>query len=137
MEKEEGNLVNDLLLGKESAFRELYSLYYSPLVAYAYKMGNSLDLSREIVQGVIIYIYEHRSSLKINKSLKAYLYKSVYHACLKEKKITIPTSDYEEQDVIENRDLIEEAEEIAAIWDAIHSLSPQCQKVFILNRLII
>lgn len=134
MKKDEEVLMNNLLLGKELAFKDLYDQYYSSLVAYAYKMVNSLDIARELVQGVIVYIYENRSSLKITYSLKAYLYKSVYHACLKEKKTTIFTDDYEENILVEDRDLIQEAEEIAAIWDAIHSLSPQCQKVFILNR---
>lgn len=126
--------IENLKAGNELAYQLLFNQFYAPLVAYAEKMVGSLDLAREVVQGVIIYIYEHREDLDIQKSLKSYLYKSVYHACLKENKSAMIHQEYAESDWVENRDLIEEAEETAAIWKEINSLPDQCQKVFILNR---
>lgn len=63
-------------------FEALFKQYYAPLVVYACKYVPDMDAAREIVQDFFVKLYEKRSTLTIDTSLKSYLYRSVYNSCM-------------------------------------------------------
>ena len=126
-------LITDLKSGKEHAYKHLFDLYYEFLVAYAYKYLQSVDLSREVVQEAFIKLYEKRENWSIN-SLKPYLTKMVFHACLEEIRSLKEFVGVSEIDFVEEHDKIEEAEREAEILKAVGALPPRCHEIFVLSR---
>lgn len=137
----EKDLLNRLSLGDEKAFEEIFLLYYQQLVVFAIKLVNDSDLSRDLVQEVIVNFYEKRNSIEIHTSLKAHLYQSVRNRCLnyikREQTIknhhSIIYSDKKETEQF-YYDLMEETELENKIFQIIKSLPKQCQKIFEMSR---
>lgn len=66
----------------EAVFEKLFKTHFKELHAYAYSLLKDWDFAQEIVQGVFLKLWE-KSNLAINDaSIRAYLYKSVYHDSL-------------------------------------------------------
>ncbi len=76
----------DILKGINRGDKKIYDLvfksYYPGLCAFARDYLRSHDAAREISQEVFLYLWENRGKLRINTSLKAYLYRSVHNRCL-------------------------------------------------------
>ncbi len=68
-------------MNKLERFEELFLTYYSPLVEYAYQYVDEDD-AQELVQDLMMYIWEERKRLMITTSLKSYLFVSVKNRCL-------------------------------------------------------
>lgn len=66
----------------EQAFEVVFKTYFKPLHAYAGALLKEADTAEEIVQSVFLKLWEKRESIEINSSLKAYLYRAVYHDSL-------------------------------------------------------
>jgi len=66
--------------GSEKAYKELFLKYYSPLSEYAsqYIMDQEAE---ELVQDLMLYVWESRESLSIENSLKSYLFTATKHRC--------------------------------------------------------
>jgi RNA polymerase sigma-70 factor (ECF subfamily) len=79
---------NDLILvgsgvqADEQVFEKLFIDWYGPLHAYACSVLKDESLAGEVVQAVFGRLWERRGQLRIQASLKAYLYGSVYHGCM-------------------------------------------------------
>ncbi|SMO41501.1 RNA polymerase sigma-70 factor, ECF subfamily [Saccharicrinis carchari] len=135
-------IILDKLSGDdESAFEDIFKLYYHQLVVFAFKMVNDLDQARDLVQDVIVNFYEKRDSIQIHTSLKAHLYQSVRNRCLnhlkREKLIRNHHSTiFEEQkDKHQSfRDLLEETELENKLFNVLNSLPKQCQRIFEMSR---
>ncbi len=69
-------LFNNIKIGKQDAFSELFNKYYQPLCDFSYLMSNNKSCAEEVVADVFANIWIKRKKLKINKSVKAYLYRS-------------------------------------------------------------
>ena len=54
--------------------------YYSVLCTYCYRFVR-LEDAEEIVQDVMLWLWENRERPVIEYSLKQYLFKAVYHRC--------------------------------------------------------
>lgn len=65
----------------EKDFETLFAYYYAPLCGYALKLVKRKEMSEEVVQELFLTLWEKRKKLKID-SIKAYLYRGVYHKCL-------------------------------------------------------
>ncbi|HET6252587.1 MAG TPA: RNA polymerase sigma-70 factor [Puia sp.] len=80
--------VNDLFLvgsgvqADEQIFEKLFVDWYSPLHAYACSVLKDESLAAEAVQTVFTRLWEKREQLRVQASVKAYLYGSVYHECI-------------------------------------------------------
>lgn len=71
--------------GYETLFKE----YFSSLKAYA-QMFVPHQTAEDIVQDLLLYVWENRFKLNIHTSIESYLFKSVYLRCLNNiKSITI------------------------------------------------
>ena len=74
-------ILNLLQNNDKNAYKQLFLKYYSPLCEYASQYISDED-SEELVQDLMLFIWETRKSLIIGTSLKSYLFISTKHRCL-------------------------------------------------------
>ncbi|WP_294139420.1 RNA polymerase sigma-70 factor [uncultured Sanguibacteroides sp.] len=139
--------LQDLLKqGKVSAFVHIYTMYYSSLLDYAYRLLHDMEAAQDVVQQVYYKIWEGREVLSITFSVKTYLFKSVYYRSLNTlaHKRNIQKYEREQSEEVYYSTIIQlpEAElklqqtDIdAAIKEAIATLPEKCREVFILSKL--
>ena len=78
---EDTSLLSAIQKGDRSAFDVLLQKYYSVLCTYCYRFVR-LEDAEEIVQDVMLWLWENRERPIIEYSLKQYLFKAVYHRCM-------------------------------------------------------
>ena len=78
---DENNLTILLQQGDKDAYKQLFIKYYSPLCEYASQYISDDD-SEELVQELMLFLWETRENLVIETSLKSYLFISTKHRCL-------------------------------------------------------
>jgi RNA polymerase sigma-70 factor (family 1) len=140
-ENKNNDLSKTIPIGNLDNFEALFKQYYAPLVVYACKYLPEKDVAREIVQDFFVKLYEKRSSLSIDTSLKSYLYRSVYNACMnyinqrsiQEKHIRNIDLERNVEENLENE--INSVELQNRIYNLIEALPPKCRKIFKMNRL--
>lgn len=74
-------LLKQLNSNEEKAFEQVFRTYYASLIQYA-RAYVLTDEAEEVVQDVMIKLWDIRKDLVITTSLKAYLYTSVKNRCL-------------------------------------------------------
>jgi len=74
-------LFHRLQSGEEKAFDSLFLRYYPSLCAYARRFVEHED-GQEIVQDVMVWLWENRGMHIVDSSLKNYLFKAVKNRCL-------------------------------------------------------
>lgn len=74
-------ILDQLQNSDRDAYKQLFLKYYSPLCEYASHYISDED-SEELVQDLMLFIWETRKSLIIGTSLKSYLFISTKHRCL-------------------------------------------------------
>jgi RNA polymerase sigma-70 factor (ECF subfamily) len=67
--------------GNEKAYEALFVKYYSPLCEFACQYLQDAD-SEELVQDLMLHLWEAREVIVIESSLKSYLFTAVKHRCL-------------------------------------------------------
>ncbi|WP_183556747.1 RNA polymerase sigma-70 factor [Mucilaginibacter sp. SP1R1] len=72
------NLIN----ANEDVFEQLFKKHFRELHAYAFSLLKDWDAAEEIVQGLFLKLWEKNDWVRIQTSIKSYLYKSVYHDSL-------------------------------------------------------
>ncbi|UII31826.1 RNA polymerase sigma-70 factor [Fulvivirga ulvae] len=75
-------LVRQLNHGNRIVFEQLYEEYYPQLVAFAEGYLFDIEESKEIVQKLFVHLWLGRKDLKIDTSLKGYLFSAVRNKCL-------------------------------------------------------
>ena len=75
-------LIEQIRAGNESAFDDLFTIWYGKLQAYAFSVLQNEWQAEEVVQTVFCRIWEKRRKWQVHTSMKAYLYGSVYHQCM-------------------------------------------------------
>lgn len=78
---DENYLITSIQQGDENAYKQLFMKYYSPLCEYASQYISDED-SEELVQELMLFLWETRENLMIETSLKSYLFISTKHRCL-------------------------------------------------------
>lgn len=78
---EDERLLALLREGDKEAFSAIFHKYYKPLCAYAYQFV-SLEDVEEIVQDLMLWLWQNRESLFIRSSLRSYLYRAIRLRCL-------------------------------------------------------
>jgi RNA polymerase sigma-70 factor (family 1) len=140
-EKKTNELRKTAPIGNLDNFEALFKQYYAPLVVYACKYVPEKDVAREIVQDFFVKLFEKRSALTIDTSLKSYLYRSVYNSCMnyinqrniQEKHIRNIDLERDDEENLENE--INSVELQNRIFKIIEALPPKCRKIFKMNRL--
>lgn len=135
-------------MGDEETYISLFRSYYIPLCAYSRRYVGRKDVAEEIVSDTFLKIWENRTSIQINTSVKSYLFQAVYHNSLyylRKLKNEAVLADYFANTVSENiafSTLPEEIEEQSLIMEdinvrveeAVSQLPEQQQKAFRLKR---
>lgn len=138
MENKE-DIIEGLKRGDEQSYKDLFYNYFQPLTYFANKYLKDLDLSKDLVQGVFTQIYEKRSELNINSSLKSYLFQSVANRSINQlKSEKIHNKHHEEikhgMDESYQDEHLETLELEAKINRIVNGLPTQCQRIFKLSR---
>ena len=116
----------ELIAGDEQAFDTVYKQYYRGLCAFASQYV-TVPESEEIVQDVMMWLWENRKSLEADMSLKSLLFTIVRNKCLN----TISHAKFQEQ--FENPDFYI-GELMALASKAIRELPDEYRKAFEMNR---
>lgn len=136
----------DFRLNSLTTFEKLFDSYYSMLCLVAYDMVKNKHLAEEIVDDVFFNLWQKRNSIEINKSIRAYLVRSVKNRSInwleqtKTERLLMATatdiSTYEEILWDNNYPLgnLLEKELRSSINESINALPEQCRKIFLLNR---
>lgn len=130
-----GNHLND------ADFEMLFKTHYKALHAYATVILKDEDDAEEIVQQLFLKFWEKRDLLNVQTSLKAYLYKCVYHDSLNYLKHQKVKSKYEDftQYRMDNvyapaGNRLELSELQSQINLALNDLPEQCRTIFQMSR---
>jgi RNA polymerase sigma-70 factor, ECF subfamily len=136
---DEKTIIDQVRNGDVKAYGQIFHEYYGALCLFAKKIVGDMDKARDIVQEVFVTLYAGRSTLQISTSLRSYLFKSVYNACLnsiKQHKVHAHHHEYLKQQLpfSDSQDMIVKAELEEKIRISIEQLPEQCRKIFRMNR---
>lgn len=73
-------VVEGIQSGNSDAYKEMFDKFYSPLCEFASQFISDSD-AEELVQELMLYIWESREGLSIESSLKSYLFVAVRNRC--------------------------------------------------------
>lgn len=136
-------LIHKMAEDDQAAFEMIFHRYWEKLFSYLYNRLHNKIASEEIVQEVLISIWEKRKTLSIHTSLSSYLYKAAKYRMLNyirsEKVRKTYFSDFLEtqislvsdplgpqlQNVSDLKDLIEKR---------LQELPPKCREVYRMSR---
>lgn len=136
---EDTSLLSAIQKGDRSAFDVLFQKYYSVLCTYCYRFVR-LEDAEEIVQDVMLWLWENRERPIVEYSLKQYLFKAVYHRCMtriaqNEVKQRADTAYYERMfTMLQEVDIYQINELSKHIQRAINELPPTYREAFIMHR---
>ncbi|MCD4796216.1 MAG: RNA polymerase sigma-70 factor [Candidatus Cloacimonetes bacterium] len=124
--------------GNELAFDVLFKKYYAPLCRFAVMFTRDNDNAEEIVQSFFVKLWQQRKKLKINSSVKSYLYTSVRNTALNYIKKEQTRSIYEDNYVVDKKEpetINVENEDFNKIYKkAVEQLPDRTKQVFILSK---
>ncbi|WP_299550584.1 RNA polymerase sigma-70 factor [Seonamhaeicola sp.] len=135
------HLIDRLKVDDKKAFDYIYNTYYDSLCLYIFSFSNNDTIAEDIVQEVLLKLWERRRKLNIHTSLKAYLYKSVYYLYISHYRLKMKTNNQLEElrlnvvnDIIEkDDDFIEQ--KLIKLRTAIEALPPKRKEVFLLSKI--
>lgn len=123
------------------SFEQLFKLHYKALHAYANVILRDQDTAEEIVQGMFLKFWEKRELLNVQTSLKAYLYKCVYHDSLnylKHQKIKTKYQDFAAYTMNGQHEpassKVELTELELKLQEALNQLPEHCRTIFQMSR---
>lgn len=125
--------------GDRNAFDKLFQKYYPILCTYCYRFVR-LEDAEEIVQDIMLWVWENREAPVIEYSLKQYLFKSVYHRSMtrivqNEVKLRVDTAYHERMfGMLEDVDVYQINEMSKYIEKAIDELPLSYKEAFIMHR---
>jgi RNA polymerase sigma-70 factor (ECF subfamily) len=141
MRKLEPHIVNgylqSFLEGKEEGFDYFFRVFHKALCFFANRYLNDLPAAEDIVSDSFLKVWVKKAQIRNENHLKNYLYKTVYHACLRlqeneKRKIRdingfLVISDKEEKSYLEN---ITRAEIMRQLKEAMDQLPVKCREIF-------
>jgi RNA polymerase sigma-19 factor, ECF subfamily len=71
------DLVIGIIKGNANSFKSLYCKYYQQLINFAFYRLHSVEQSSDLVQEIFTRVWLKRKTLNKNKSIKAFIYKSL------------------------------------------------------------
>ena len=80
--RNEKEIIRQLKLGDERAYRYLFDNHYVLLCKIAAEYVKDDFIAETIVGSLVVHLWEKRGSIEINTSLRAYLVQSVRNRCL-------------------------------------------------------
>lgn len=129
------SIIDRLKRNDPDAFREFFDFYYVDLCKHSLKYCDSFSMSEDIVQEFFIKFWNEKLYLKIDGSVKAYIYKSVRNNTLQAmRKIKLYSEEMLEDRlmVVSDEQYYEVSEENNKlnIFDKIEALPQRSKEVF-------
>lgn len=137
--KEDMILLKALQNGELGAFESLFRKYYPMLCAYVHRFVDLQD-AEEIVQEIMIWMWEKRRELVIDSSLNQYLFKMAYNRTLNliTKKEVIARAEMKfytkHQEMPEDINYYQLSELTKRIEEAVASLPESYRTAFVMHR---
>jgi RNA polymerase sigma-70 factor (family 1) len=130
------------LYDDETAYRQLYYLFYKPLLHFTGSFVSSREVSEEIVSDVFIKIWQNRKHVDEIRNLKIYLYVSAKNNTLRylqsqQKLLPIGLDELEvelQNNSQDPEEMMITAEMMIKLERAIDSLPPRCKMVYKMIR---
>lgn len=100
----------------------------------------SLEDAEEIVQDVMLWLWENKETQMFNTSFSQYLYKTIYHRCInqltrQQSQLRAETRFYEYMlEMLQDTDFLQTEELKKHISQAIHALPPSYREAFVMHR---
>jgi len=133
-------LLSALRRDNRKAFDSLFKKYYASLCAYAYRYVEFGD-AEEIVQDVLLWLWENRSSFILKVSLSSYLFRAVHCrslTCIEQnmakKRAEVRYWEQFKDETPSNLDDFQVKELILQIHQYIEHLPEEYKESFILHR---
>ena len=136
---EERFLLSAMQHGDLKAYGVLFRRYYPMLCAYATKFVELKD-AEEIVQDVMLWLWENRKTQTFETSLSQYLFKTVYHRAINlivrhQSQLRADTLFYENmQEMLQDTDFYQFEELQKKIKEAVDALPPAYREAFVMHR---
>ena len=127
-------LVEAIKENDHDAFKILYYRYFQKLIRFAYYRLRSIETARDLIQELFFRVWTGRERLNPQKSIQAYLYRSLNNLVINYRKLsssqTSSLTDLDERKIRTE----EEQENTIDIQNAIERLPEKLKTVFILSR---
>lgn len=136
----EKKLIKHLKKGNSLAYSYLVGLYYKELCNYATSLARDDFKSEDIVQNVIVRMWQQREKLNTNISIKNYLYKSVYNEFIDQyrKDLSISVLERKYIEVLDSFIEVKEENEtkrlITLVEKEIEQFPNKCKETFLLSK---
>ena len=136
---EERFLLSAMQHGDLKAYGVLFRRYYPMLCAYATKFVELKD-AEEIVQDVMLWLWENRKTQTFETSLSQYLFKTVYHRAINlivrhQSQLRADTLFYENmQEMLQDTDFYQFEELQKKIKEEVDALPPAYREAFVMHR---
>jgi len=133
-------LIESLRNGDEQAYAYLIDTYHHKLCLYANSLVKNVYSAEDIVQNVFIKVWEQRTRLKSDHTVKSFLYKLVYNEFIdlyrkNQSLFSLEKSYYDALNSIVSDDDSESLQRmINVVNKEIQNLPPKCKEVFILSK---
>ncbi|WP_370095790.1 RNA polymerase sigma factor [Winogradskyella sp.] len=133
-------LIKELKKGNSLAYAYLVDLHYKELCNYATSLARDDFKSEDIVQNVIVRLWQQREKLNPNISIKNYLYKSVYNEFIDHyrKDLSISVLERKYIEVMDSFIEVKEEDEtkrlISLVEKEIEQLPNKCKETFLLSK---
>lgn len=127
-----------------SFFQSVYKTYYSRLCVFAYGFLQNENDAEEIVQNVIMKLWEQKDKINEIENMQAYLFRSVKNQCLNFIKRDKLANVYKteawkelkelEEQTMSNMQPEDNEQQIKQLKDAIETLPERCQEVLKMSK---
>jgi len=133
-------LLDGLKKNNISAFNAIYVQYSKPLYIYLLHKLKYPDLCNDILQDIFVTIWEKREQLKIETSIKAYLYQSARFKIIDKYRQEVKYHKYLAElasyiiDPATITDRIDQRSQLQQIQNAVNNMPAKMREIFILSR---
>lgn len=135
-------IIQKMTSGDMDSFKYFFDKYYDDLCNFVNIYLRDKVLAEEIVQDIFVYFWENKEKLKINRSVKSYLYSASRFKSLnllrdtKTRKRLVENmerTEFIQPDQAEDS-VIDSVEFRKIIEAAIDQLTPKCREIFLLSK---
>jgi RNA polymerase sigma-70 factor (ECF subfamily) len=141
LNQKEEYIIEGIRSGSETAYQQVFDLYYRNLVVFAMKYVADPEVAKDLVQDLFLGMYESRREIRIQVSLRSYLYSAVRNKCLnhlKQKSVrekhAALTKASETEGNTELEEKIHATELESRIFELVSQLPDKCRQIFIMSR---
>jgi RNA polymerase sigma-70 factor, ECF subfamily len=129
------NNISLLKDGNQEAFKQFLEENYHSFLRYGSLFIDDFDEIKDIVQEVVIYIWEHRQSIRSDLSLTGYVKQGIKNRCINYIKHRKVVTEHQQTEINESFGEDEQENEILLLKlkDALQKLPPKCREVLLLN----